>query len=432
MAVRRPPRFESGESRAQPLDGLRRLVFILVDRRVAEDCKHLLCMCCRLRLQREIASFDRVHARPWPRYEKLSCIALARQYRGDGAGLGAFQGGHFDLDLHARVGKTRTNHRRGRAHPAEIFAQYGPALLELGAIGQDVGDANDILETRPCLAQRGLDILQALLGLLQKTVLDGHGRVVEAGGARDKDPIAGDDCARIADLIFERGARADEFSDHPISKKVTRASAQQPTTVRQWRGRRQPDVRDRVPPGRRGKAKPGVEPGRALGVGAQRNDVKMSRGAHHQSLHEERSDAKATKGAKHIDSPDPAYAGFLRVRIMRDSAHGDKSGTIEGPEKHLARAVEAVSARTKLVHDRVEKVVTVLERLRDELAKERPISRFDAAKRAVHLCVAICQVLPHLSSIMQRRSPYGMSGGSSRTRTPPSSARRYVISVSST
>src|SRR5438105_11991771 len=40
------------------------------------------------------------------------------------------------------------------------------------------------------------------------------------------------------------------------------------------------------------------------------------------------------------------------------------------------------------------------------------------------LYVAICQLLPHLSSTMHRRSPYGVSIGASITRAPQATAFR--------
>ncbi len=47
-------------------------------------------------------------------------------------------------------------------------------------------------------------------------------------------------------------------------------------------------------------------------------------------------------------------------------------------------------------------------------------------------CVAICQSSPHVSLTIARRSPYGISLGSSSDSAPASNARRYVASTSST
>src|SRR5258706_4559276 len=61
--VRRQPRFELRESRAQPFERRRRPVLVLVDRRVAQDREHLLRMRRVLRLEGEVACLDDAHVR---------------------------------------------------------------------------------------------------------------------------------------------------------------------------------------------------------------------------------------------------------------------------------------------------------------------------------------------------------------------------------
>src|SRR6266446_1921415 len=73
LAIRRPPRFELREPGAQPLERLRRLVLMLVDRRVAEDGEHLFRVRGGLRLQREAARPDDVH-----HFASRSCLAAFR------------------------------------------------------------------------------------------------------------------------------------------------------------------------------------------------------------------------------------------------------------------------------------------------------------------------------------------------------------------
>jgi hypothetical protein len=71
-----------------------------------------------------------------------------------------------------------------------MLVQHWPAVFELSSIGQDVVHPDYVGQTSICLQQSRLNVLQTLLGLLEKIVRDGHGGVVVAGGAGDKDPIA--------------------------------------------------------------------------------------------------------------------------------------------------------------------------------------------------------------------------------------------------
>src|SRR5262249_16052935 len=83
-------------------------------------------------------------------------------------------------------------------------------------LGKDVRHANHVPETRSGLLERRLDVSHGLLGLSTEVVRDRHRAVVEAGRARDEDPVAVDDGARVTDLGFERRARADESTNHRV------------------------------------------------------------------------------------------------------------------------------------------------------------------------------------------------------------------------
>jgi hypothetical protein len=102
---------------------------------------------------------------------------------------------------------------RTKASPLWLIAA-GAVVGGLGwvvlGVGQNVHHAHDIGEGRAGLGKCRADIAQALFGLRCHVVDDGHGRVVEAGGARNKDPVTVDDGARVTDLGFEGGAGADE------------------------------------------------------------------------------------------------------------------------------------------------------------------------------------------------------------------------------
>src|SRR5438132_522309 len=73
LAVCRSPGFELREPGAQPLESGWRLVLTLVDRRVAEDGKHLFGVRRGLRLQCEAARLDDVH-----HFSSRICLAVFR------------------------------------------------------------------------------------------------------------------------------------------------------------------------------------------------------------------------------------------------------------------------------------------------------------------------------------------------------------------
>src|SRR5687767_9365393 len=109
------------------------------------------------------------------------------------------------LDAHAGIGEAGGDHRGRRTHVAEVLAENRPALREVRRVRNDVRDAHDIPHARPRLLEGGLDVPQALLGLLRHAVGDRHRLVVEPRGAGDEDPLAIDHGPRISDLLLERG-----------------------------------------------------------------------------------------------------------------------------------------------------------------------------------------------------------------------------------
>ena len=101
----------------------------------------------------------------------------------------------------------------GSARP-KVAPEHRPARLEVLGARQQVAHAHDVVEAGTGLLERRGDRAQRLVGLLGDVVGDRHRRVVEAGGARDEDPIAVGHGARVADLALERGARGDALPGH--------------------------------------------------------------------------------------------------------------------------------------------------------------------------------------------------------------------------
>jgi hypothetical protein len=119
---------------------------------------------------------------------------------------------HLDLELHAGIGQAAYEHRRGWADVAEAAAQGGPARLEVLTVGQQVSDPDDIGERAAGFSQCRFDVAQALLGLLDHVVGDGHGRIVEPGRPRHVYPVAVDHRPCVPDLLFEGGTAQDRAS----------------------------------------------------------------------------------------------------------------------------------------------------------------------------------------------------------------------------
>src|SRR5882757_735978 len=81
---------------------------------------------------------------------------------------------------------------------------------ELGAVREQVVHPNDVVERGAGLGERGADVAQALLGLGDNTVGEGHRRVVESRRPGHEHPLAVDHGPRVADVLLERRARRDE------------------------------------------------------------------------------------------------------------------------------------------------------------------------------------------------------------------------------
>jgi hypothetical protein len=113
----------------------------------------------------------------------------------------------FDLDAHAGVEQSGNDHGRGRRSGPEGPAKHGPARFEVGAGRNDIADSYDIAEPGTSVAERDLDVGKSLLALLHGVFRERHRRVVEARGAGDEHPVSRNDGPRIADALFEDGAR---------------------------------------------------------------------------------------------------------------------------------------------------------------------------------------------------------------------------------
>jgi hypothetical protein len=103
--------------------------------------------------------------------------------------------GHFNLDLHARIGQARLDHGRGRPHVAQILLEHRPTGLEILAPRQYVAHAHDIGHRRTSLRKRGRDVAHRLLALSDHDIGNCHRSVVEAGRAGNENPISIDDGA---------------------------------------------------------------------------------------------------------------------------------------------------------------------------------------------------------------------------------------------
>ncbi len=126
-------------------------------------------------------------------------------------------GGDLNLDEHSRVEQVGRDHRCGWTDLSKVRPEYRPAFLKIATVWQYVVDSDDVGERCSCLGQCGLDIFKALSGLFLDQGRDRHRRVVEASGARHKNPIALNYSARVGDLLFEWRPGADEFAIHKFS-----------------------------------------------------------------------------------------------------------------------------------------------------------------------------------------------------------------------
>src|SRR5207245_11233112 len=87
---------------------------------------------------------------------------------------------------------------------------------EIFRLRKAIRHSHYVPQTGSGLLEGGLDVAQALLGLVGHALADRHRAVVEAGRARDEDPVPIDDGPREADLFFERRAGADESTSHRV------------------------------------------------------------------------------------------------------------------------------------------------------------------------------------------------------------------------
>jgi MFS family permease len=110
-------------------------------------------------------------------------IAVAEPLRPARSVAAADSGGGFDFDAHAGVGEAAGEHGGGGAYVAEECAEDRPARLEVGGVGEDVADADHVGQGGTGFEQGGFDVAQGLARLVPHVVGDGHGGVVEAGGA---------------------------------------------------------------------------------------------------------------------------------------------------------------------------------------------------------------------------------------------------------
>src|SRR5215472_8303521 len=88
--------------------------------------------------------------------------------------------GHFDFDLHARIGQAGLDHGRGGPYVAEILLEHRPTRHEILAPRQYVAHAHDVGHRRTSLRKRGRDVAHGLLALSDDVVGNCHRSVVEA------------------------------------------------------------------------------------------------------------------------------------------------------------------------------------------------------------------------------------------------------------
>ena len=118
--------------------------------------------------------------------------------------------GHFDFDLHARIGKAGRDHGGRGTDFAEVPAQHCPAWLEIFDSWNNVANPDHVGDTAPRIRQSLFDVEHALLRLCHHIVRDGHRFVIETGGARNKHPVSVHNGTRIADVPFETRSRRNQ------------------------------------------------------------------------------------------------------------------------------------------------------------------------------------------------------------------------------
>ena len=107
--------------------------------------------------------------------------------------------------------KTEASRRRGIRRTAWAVALVAvPGKILVFANTSTAFEPSSRVDARTGRVQGRLDVLQALLGLLDHLVRNLHRRVVEAGGAGDEHPVALHHGARVTDLLLEGGPGGDE------------------------------------------------------------------------------------------------------------------------------------------------------------------------------------------------------------------------------
>jgi len=121
-----------------------------------------------------------------------------------------------------------------------------------------------------------------------------------------------------------------------------------------------------------------------------------------------------------------AEGQHVEKRLEALEASARKRGALVAQHPDFSDGVRDVSAKRRIddVPWRRELRVATQPQSQTDRIAENTTNPHGNARIAYALCrVAICQVLPHASSTMQRRSPYGMSAGASTERAPAASAR---------
>src|SRR5437660_1440901 len=131
----------------------------------------------------------------------MRCSSVS--FMGSASWAAAPSRGHLDLDLHARIDEAAYQGGCGRADRAKDFAQHWHDRWPIHRVRYVIADSYDISEAGARLRQCRLDVAKRLACLLGRVRDDRHLRIVEPSRARDKDPIAVNDCPTIPSLCLE-------------------------------------------------------------------------------------------------------------------------------------------------------------------------------------------------------------------------------------
>ena len=109
----------------------------------------------------------------------------------------------FDFDLHAWVGKAGRDHGGRGPDVAEVLAQHRPTRLKIFDSGENITDPDYVGDAAAGIRQGLFNVQQALLRLRNHMLWNGHGCIIEAGGAGNEYPVSIHDGAGVPDLPFE-------------------------------------------------------------------------------------------------------------------------------------------------------------------------------------------------------------------------------------